>query len=91
MLSDVSPLLLRPARSSLALITSSDIVTCPHHVSFRRFTVARRSLYGLLCFVMVFHTAAHLGAIQVLHNADGGGGCQIFRKKTVRRCKVQRY
>ena len=21
------------------------------------------------------------GAIQVLHNADGGGGCQIFQKK----------
>ena len=32
-----------------------------------------------------------LGAIQVLRNADGGGGCQIFRKKVLRRCKVQRY
>ena len=29
------------------------------------------------------------GAIQVLRNADGVGGCQIFRKKALRRCKVQ--
>ena len=29
-----------------------------------------------------------LGVIQVLRNADGGGGCQIFRKKALRRCKV---
>ena len=29
---------------------------------------------------------------QVLRNADGGGGgCQIFREKVLRRCKVQRY
>ena len=28
----------------------------------------------------------------MLHNADGGGGgCQIFNKKALRRCKVQRY
>ena len=32
-----------------------------------------------------------LGAIQVLRNADGGGGCQIFREKELRRCKVQCY
>ena len=33
-----------------------------------------------------------LGAIQVLRNADrGGGGCQLFQKKALRRCKVQRY
>ena len=32
-----------------------------------------------------------LGAIQVLRNADGGGGCQIFREKALRRCKVQCY
>ena len=31
------------------------------------------------------------GAIQVLRNADGGEGCQIFRKKALRRCKVHRY
>ena len=32
------------------------------------------------------------GAIQVLRNTDGGGGgCQIFPKKALRRCKVQRY
>ena len=28
------------------------------------------------------------GVIQVLCNADGGG-CPIFRKKALRRCKVQ--
>ena len=32
-----------------------------------------------------------LGAIQVLRNADGGGGCPIFRKKALRRCNVQCY
>ena len=32
-----------------------------------------------------------LGAIQVLRNADGGGGYQIFRKKALRRCNVQCY
>ena len=26
-----------------------------------------------------------------LRNADGGGGCQIFRKKALRRCNVQCY
>ena len=35
--------------------------------------------------------AVPLGAIQVLRNADGGGGCQIFWKKALRRCKVQHY
>ena len=33
----------------------------------------------------------NIGAIQVLRNADGGGGCHIFWKKALRRCKVQRY
>ena len=28
-----------------------------------------------------FHTDALEGAIQVLRNADGGGGCKIFQKK----------
>ena len=32
-----------------------------------------------------------LGAIQLLRNADGGGGCQIFLEKVLRRCKVQCY
>ena len=27
----------------------------------------------------------------MLRNADGGGGCQIFQKKALRRCKVQCY
>ena len=27
----------------------------------------------------------------MLRNADGGVGCQIFRKKALRRCKVQCY
>ena len=31
------------------------------------------------------------GAIQVLRNADGVRGCQIFQKKALRRCKVQCY
>ena len=32
-----------------------------------------------------------LGAIQVLRNVDGGGGCPIFWKKALRRCNVQCY
>ena len=32
-----------------------------------------------------------LGAIQVLRNADGGGGCPVFWKKALRRCNVQCY
>ena len=32
-----------------------------------------------------------IGAIQVLRNAEGGGGGQIFQKKALQRCKVQRY
>ena len=27
----------------------------------------------------------------MLRNADGGGGCQIFWRKALRRCKVQCY
>ncbi len=30
-------------------------------------------------------------APQVLRNAHGGGRCQIFREKALRRCKVQCY
>ena len=32
-----------------------------------------------------------IGAIQVLRNADGGGGFKIFQKKALPRCKVQCY
>ena len=31
------------------------------------------------------------GAIQLLRNAMGGGGCQLSQKNALRRCKVQRY
>ena len=34
---------------------------------------------------------ARYGAIQVLRNADGGGGVKFFGKKALRRCKIQRY
>ena len=39
----------------------------------------------------ISHKKTHLGAIQVLRNADGGGGCLIFWKKALRRCNVQCY
>ena len=49
------------------------------YVMFRKDRIGRRG-------------GAVLGAIQVLRNADGGGGRgQIFRKKALRRCKVQCY
>ena len=34
--------------------------------------------------------ASYYGAIRVLRNAVGGGGCQLSRKKALRRCTVQR-
>ena len=37
------------------------------------------------------YTTYWYGAIQVLRNADGGGGGQFFRGKALRRCKVQCY
>ena len=40
---------------------------------------------------MIIHVRNDDLAIQVLRNADGGGGCQIFRGKTLRRCNVQCY
>ena len=41
---------------SITLFRQSDLATCPYHFRFRRFTVARRSSYGPVCFVMVFRT-----------------------------------
>ena len=43
-----------------------------------------RKLFGVTLAILS-------GAIQVLRNAYGGGGFQIFRKKALRRCKVQCY
>ena len=45
-------------------------------------------------FVLFMDNKIHntcMGAIQVLRNADGGGGCHIFWKKVLRRCNVQCY
>ena len=50
-----------------------------------------------VCSVNVVGLSLHLtgiheqGAIQVLRNADGGGGGLIFWKKALRRCNVQCY
>ena len=50
----VNPALFRPAHSLLAfdcsicLVRPSDLVTCPYHFSFRRFTVIRRASYGTM-------------------------------------------
>ena len=39
-----------------------------------------------------FRVRVGFGAIQMLRNADGGGGgCLIFWKKALRRCNVQCY
>ena len=35
--------------------------------------------------------SAYIGAVQVVRNADGGGGCLIFWGKALRRCNVQCY
>ena len=37
------------------------------------------------------HHISTSGAIQVLRNADGGGGVRFSGKKALRRCKVQCY
>ena len=63
----VSPHLLRSAAlpllrlhstvpCSITLVGPSDLVTCPHHFVFCRFTVVRRFSYGPMCFMMVFRT-----------------------------------
>ena len=41
---------------SITLVRLSDLVTCPHHFSFCRFTVVRRFSYGPMCYMMVFRT-----------------------------------
>ena len=43
-----------------------------------------------LCFGLYGH-AHGMGAIQVLRNAVGVGGCQLSPKKPLQRCTVQRY
>ena len=35
---------------SITLVRPSDLVTCPYHFSFRRFTVFRRSSYGPMIY-----------------------------------------
>ena len=54
------PLLRLPSTvpCNITLVRPSDLVTCPYHFSFRRFTVARRSSYGPICFTMVFRTCS---------------------------------
>ena len=37
------------------------------------------------------HIDSNQRGIQVLRNADGGGGCLIFWKKALRRCNIQCY
>ena len=47
------------------------------------FLVISETSFLLYCF--------KLGGPSVLRNADDGGGCQLFRKKALRRWKIQRY
>ena len=41
--------------------------------------------------VNVIMIVLQIGAIKVLRNTDGGGGCLIFWEKALRRCNVQCY
>ena len=60
----VNPDLFRPASFSpfvdcscgITLVRPSDLVRYSYHFCFRRFTVARISSYGPICFIMVFRT-----------------------------------
>ena len=54
------PLLRLPSTvpCNITLVRPSDLITCPYHFSFRRFTPARRSSYGPICFMMVFRTCS---------------------------------
>ena len=54
------------------------------HFKYQHLTCLDEPLLVVFCLVV-------LGAIQVLRNADGGGGCQFFWGKALRRCKVQCY
>ena len=40
--------------------------------------------YGVYLF-NIMQCPFYIGAIQVLRNADGGGGCPIFREKSVKK------
>ena len=46
---------------------------------------------GFFLVFLVISWHGQYGAIQVLRNTDGGGGCLIFWKKALRRCNVQCY
>ena len=51
-------------------------------------------LHDVICMQAAFYPVFCdfvMGPIQVLRNADGGGGCLIFWKKALRRCNVQCY
>ena len=54
------PLLRLPSTvpCNINFVRPSDLVTLPYHFSFRRSTVARRSSYGPMCFMVVFRTCS---------------------------------
>ena len=48
-------------------------------------------LHDVICMQAAFYPVFCdfvMGPIQVLRNADGGGGCLIFWKKALRRCTL---
>ena len=58
------------------------------------FDINQNQVAGVIsCFTDIVRIAPSvLGAIQVIRNANGGGGgCQMFREKALQRYKVQRY
>ena len=61
--------------STSYLCTLFDIQCCQ--------SVIRKLVYGFMCRLdsSVNYIIHGIGAIQVLRNADGGGGCLIFWKK----------
>ena len=51
-------------------------------------------LHDVICMQAAFYPVFCdfvMGPIQVLRNAEGGGGCLIFWKKALRMCNVQCY
>ena len=64
--------------STSYLCTLFDIQCCQ--------SVIRKLVYGFMCRLdsSVNYIIHGIGAIQVLRNADGGGGCLIFWKKKVK-------